>query len=678
MGADVAESSKTSGSRDRGTVLWGPSERVVGAARVTQYLQWLERERDLRFDDHDALWHWSVDELEAFWASVWDYFGVAASQPYAQVLTDRRMPGAQWFTGARLNYAEHVLRHASPEHPAIVSLSEGHEAVELSRGDLRRHVGALAAGLRGLGVRPGDRVVAYMPSIPETVIALLAVTSIGAVWAACAPDFGTATVIDRFAQVRPVVLIAADGYRFAGHTHDRRGIVAELQRALPTLRHTVLVSYVHPEPPPPAGLEALRWDDLVAGNAEPVFEHVAFDHPLWILYSSGTTGPPKCIVHGHGGILLEHLKALGLGLNVGEEDRYFFYGSTSWSVWNFLVGGLLLGATVVLYDGSPRYPDVSGIWRVAAATNATIMGTGAAYLMACQKEGAEPARDIDLSALRHIVTTGSPLPETTSRWVYEHAHSDVWLDSSCGGTDACTPFVGGSALLPVYANEIQGRCLGVSVEAWNGDGHPVIGEVGELVVTEPMPSMPLFFWNDRDGSRYRESYFDVFPGVWRQGDWLTLTERGSAIISGRSDATLNKMGVRMGSAEIYAVVERFSEVMDSLVVGVEMPGGSYYMPLFVVPAPGVEVDDRLREKLSSAISGDVSPRHVPDEIHAAPAVPRTLTGKKLEVPIKRLFQGATLTDVMALDAIENPSAATWYADFAARRTHGTVASSHPK
>jgi acetoacetyl-CoA synthetase len=667
----VTKPSRTSGAPERGAVLWAPSERVVGEARVTRYRAWLERERGLGFDDHEALWQWSVDQLEAFWASVWDYFGVVSSQPYAEVLADRRMPGAQWFTGARLNYAEHFFRHGSDERPAIVSLSEGHGPVELSHADLRRRVGALAAGLRGLGVRPGDRVVAYMPNVPEAVIALLAVTSIGAVWAACAPDFGTTTVIDRFAPIRPVVLIAADGYRFGGKLHDRRDSVAELQRALPTLEHTVLVSYVQPDSTAPATLDALPWLDLVAANAEPVFEQVPFEHPLWILFTSGTTGPPKCVVHGHGGILLEHLKALGLGLDVGEEDRYFFYGSTSWSVWNFLVGGLLLGATVVLYDGSPRYPDVNGNWRVAAATRATIMGTGAAYLIACEKEGAEPGRDIDLSALRHIVTTGSPLPASTSRWVYGHVRSDAWLDSSCGGTDTCTPFVGGSAVLPVYANEIQSRCLGVKVEAWTADGRPVTGEVGELVVTEPMPSMPIAFWDDPDGTRYRDSYFDVFPGVWRQGDWLILTARGSAIISGRSDATINKMGVRIGSAEIYAVVERFPEVVDSLVIGAEMPDGAYYMALFVVPAHGVQVDDKLRRALAEAIRGEVSPRHVPDEIHSAPAVPRTLTGKKLEVPIKKLFQGAALDDVTAPGAIDKPDAAQWYADFAARYTEAT-------
>jgi acetoacetyl-CoA synthetase len=543
---------------------------------------------------------------------------------------------------------------------AIVALDERGAGEEIGWEQLRGQVGALAAALAELGVGPGDRVAAYLPNIPEAIVAMLAVTSLGAIWAACAPDFGTQSVVDRLAQVEPTVLIAVDGYRFGGRDHDRAGTVRALEAAMPSLRATILVRGRRDR--------ALAFEDLVAPAREPEFEQVDFDHPLWILFSSGTTGVPKGIVQGHGGILLEHLKALGLCLDLRGDDRYFFHSSTSWMAWNYLVGGLIHGATIVSYDGSPAHPGADALWAVAARTRASVVGLGSAYVTGCTRSGAVPEGDgRDLGALRTLIPTGSPLPPRGWRWLDEQFAGRVRIDSICGGTDVCTAFFGGSPLLDVRAGEISCRWLGVKAEAWSEDGRPVVDEVGEFVVTAPMPSMPIGFWDDADGSRYRAAYFERFPGVWRQGDWITITSRGGVVVSGRSDATLNRGGVRMGSAEIYAVVERLDEIADSLVVGVEEPDGGYYMPLFVVPREGEEVDGALRDALVAAIRSDLSPRHVPDEIVVAPAIPRTLTGKKLEVPVKRVLQGVPVAAAASLGAVDRPDVLDWYARFAAGR-----------
>jgi acetoacetyl-CoA synthetase len=642
------------------SVTWAPGPEDVESSRVAEFLRWLQRERGMSFDGYDALWRWSVEELEDFWASVWHFFAVPASAPYRAVLEDRRMPGAAWFPGARLNYAEAVLDRAPGDRPAIVAVSEDLVTQDISRDELRGRVGALAAALRDLGVGPGDRVAGYLPNIPEAVVALLATASVGAVWTSCSPDFGLRSVVDRLAQVEPVVLIAVDGYRWAGREHDRREVVAQLRGALPTVRAVIVVQSLDPagELPPTPG--ALRYADLVAQAREPQFAQVEFGSPLWVLFSSGTTGLPKGIVHSHGGIVVEHLKALGLCLDLRAEDTFLFPSSTSWMAWNFLIGGLLHGSTVVLYDGSPAHPSLDALWRVAARTGATVLGMGSAYVSGCARTGVTLPSD-DALRLRTVVATGAPLPIGGWRWLGEQLPAGVRIDSICGGTDVCTAFFGGSPLLPVWEGEISARWLGVAAAAFDPAGHPVVGEVGEFVVTAPMPSMPVRLWNDPHDDRYRSSYFGTYDGVWRQGDWITVSPRGSVVVSGRSDATLNRGGVRLGSAEIYGVVESLPEVSDSLVVGVELPGGGYAMPLFVVPAAGVELDDELRARIRAALREELSPRHVPDEIVAAPAVPRTLTGKRLEVPVKRLLQGAPIDLVVSADAVDRPDVLPWFA-----------------
>ena len=647
------------------TVLWRPSPGVVEHANVTRFMRWLAEERGVHVADYDELWRWSVDSLEPFWEAVWQFYDVRASVPPRAVLSERRMPGARWFEGAQLNYAEHVLRFTGDDRTAIVVVREDDDDEEITWGELRGAVGAVAASLRDMGVERGDRVVAYLPNIPEAVIAMLAVTSLGAIWAACAPDFGTQSVVDRFAQLSPKVLFASDGYRFGGRVHDRRQAVSELRAALPTVEHTVLV-----------GSNALpgtvRFSDLAAPARAPEFAPVPFDHPLWILFSSGTTGIPKGIVQGHGGILVEHLKSLGLCLDLHPDDRYFFFSSTSWMAWNYLVGGLLHGSTIVLYEGSPGYPGIDALWSQAARVGATVLGMGSAYVMGCQKAGARIGPEHDLHALRTVIPTGSPLPASGWQWLHQELDEHTRIDSICGGTDVCTAFIGGSPLLPVHEGEIACRWLGVKAEAYSPGGRSLVGQVGEFVMTEPMPSMPVMFWDDPDARRYRGAYFETFPGVWRQGDWVTISTRGTLVVWGRSDATLNRGGVRLGSGEIYGVVERLPEVLDSLVVGIEEPGGGYYMPLFVVPAHEPADEEALRSAIAAAIRSELSPRHVPDAIVVAPAIPRTLTGKKLEVPVKRILAGAAVEEVAASGAVDHPEALDWYARFAAQR-RGAVA-----
>jgi acetoacetyl-CoA synthetase len=645
-------------------VLWEPEASDRASANVTRFLTWLNEEHGLEFDDYDALWRWSVAELERFWQSVWGFYALGEAGPYAGVLSSREMPGARWFEGAHLNYAEQILLRAHPEHPALLSLDEEGPVRTMSVSTLRGQVGALAEALRETGVQPGDRVAAYLPNIPEAVVGLLAVSSLGAVWTACAPDFGTQSVIDRFAQVEPRVLIAVDGYRFGGHEHDRVDTVAEVQRALPSLEATILVRRLRPLDPPPEILDARAFDGLVAEPREPTFLPVPFGHPLWILYSSGTTGQPKGIVQSHGGIVIEHLKSLGLCLDLRGGDRFFFFASTSWMAWNYLVGGLLHGATAVLYNGSPGFPTADRTWRVAAETRATVLGLGSAYVSG--SEGAHVAlADVgSLDALRTVIPTGSPLPPNGWRWLHEQLGPRTRIDSICGGTDVCTAFFGGSPLLPVRLGEISCRWLGVHAEAVNERGEALIGEVGEFVVRKPMPSMPVGFWNDSDGTRLRASYFDVFPGLWRQGDYISIRPSGGVVVHGRSDATLNRGGVRLGSAEMYGVLGGVPEIADSLILGVELSNGGYYMPLFVVMADGIELTDELRQRVARELRTQLSPRHVPDEIVQIPAVPRTLTGKKLEVPLKRILQGTPAAQAVSAGSVDHPEVIAWFEHFA--------------
>ncbi len=646
------------------TPLWEPSEATQQQANITQYMQWLGDKKNLHFTTRAELWQWSVDSLEDFWASIWEYFSIKASKPYATVLVERKMPGASWFPGAELNYAEHVFRNASPERPALLFRSERHTLREVSWDEVATKVGSIAHALRELGVQRGDRVVAYMPNIPETLMAFLACASIGATWSSCAPDFGTSTVVDRFKQIEPKVLFAVDGYQYAGKAFDRRAIVADLQQALPTVEKTVLFPYLLGDAEPITLANTVAWSELLTHPSSLMFEQVPFDHPLWILYSSGTTGLPKAIVQGQGGILLEHLKSISLELDLKADDRFFWFTTTGWMMWNLLIGGLLVGATVLMYDGSPGYPGIHTLWKFAEDTGMTLFGTSAGYITACMKAGITPGKTYDLSKIREIGSTGSPLPPEGFHWIYEQVKSDVWLVSMSGGTDVCTGFVGGSILQPVYEGEIQGRGLGAKVESFDEQGQPLLDEVGELVITEPMPSMPLFFWNDEGGKRYLDSYFEMYPGTWRHGDWIRITPTGSAIIYGRSDSTINRQGIRMGSSEIYRIVEGFPEILDSLIIGVELPGGKYYMPLFVVMRDGVALDDGLKARIKEQLRRNVSPHHVPDEILQIAEVPRTLSGKKLEVPVKKLFLGMPVEKAVSVDAMANPQAIQYFIDMA--------------
>jgi acetoacetyl-CoA synthetase len=633
--------------------MWTPSPGRVERANLTRYLRWLRERRGLHLDSYAEAWSWSVDDLDGFWTSIWDFFEVGGPAP-GRALADRRMPGARWFPGVALNHAELSLRRHD-DHPALLFGNEAGELGTISYAELGRLVAATAAGLRRLGVAKGDRVVAYLPNVPETVVAMLATASIGAIWSSCAPEFGVSSVVDRFAQIEPKVLVAVDGYRYNGAWHDHRDALAEIRRRLPTLEATVLVGG---GPGPGDRDRTTTWEELQerGRGAELTFEPVAFDHPLWVLYSSGTTGLPKAIVHGHGGIALELLKSTSLHLDLGPADRFFWFTTTGWMMWNFLVGGLLLGSTVVLYDGSPGHPDMGALWRFAEAAGMTYFGTSAAFVLASIKAGIEPAREADLSALHSIGSTGSPLPSEGFGWLYQHVAPDVLVGSTSGGTDVCTSFVTSCPVLPVYPGEIQCRALGAKVEAFDDQGHPVIGQVGELVVTEPLPSMPLFFWNDPDGQRYHDSYFSSWPGVWRHGDWIEITERGTCIISGRSDSTLNRGGVRMGTAEFYRVVEGLDEVVDSLVVDVSDPGGEGRLLLFVVLRPWAELDGDLERRIRAAVRAELSPRHVPDRIKAIAEVPRTLSGKKLEVPVKRVLTGTPLDKAVSEGALANPEA----------------------
>ncbi|MDQ2673315.1 MAG: acetoacetate--CoA ligase [Chloroflexota bacterium] len=635
-------------------ILWSPPPDVRERTRIGAYLDWLERERGLRFDDYDALLRWSIDDLDGFWRSIWEHFDVGADA--GEALRDDRMPGARWFPDARLNWAEHCLRLGGREDDEVVLVarSQSRERITLTAAQLRDEVARVRAGLLRLGVRRGDRVAAYLPNVPEAAVALLATGSIGAVWSSCAPEFGTRSVVDRWSQIEPSVLLTIDGYRYGEREVDRGVEMAAIREALPSLRHTVVLPYLRSRADLP---DAITWEELRARPADPEFERVPFAHPLFVLYSSGTTGLPKPIVHGHGGILLEHLKIHALHHDLGAADRFFWFSTTGWMMWNYLVSGLAVDATIVLYDGSPAHPDLGFLWRMAAEEGVTYFGTSAPYLMACRKESLRPGEIADLSRLRGIGSTGAPLPVDGFRYVYDAISASAHLQSVSGGTDVCTAFVGASPLVPVWQGELSCRHLGCAVEAFSPDGRPLVGEQGELVITRPMPSMPVAFWNDPDGSRYRAAYFEDFPGVWRHGDWITFTERGSCVISGRSDATLNRGGVRIGTAEFYAVVEAIPEVADALVVHLDDPDDR--LLLFVALRDGVALTDDLRASILAELRTSLSPRHVPDEIRAVPSIPRTLSGKKLEVPVKRILTGTapdlaasrgSLSDPASLDA----------------------------
>ena len=648
-------------------VLWAPDEARVERATITRYARWVAETRGAQTSSYDELWRWSVTEIERFWASIWEHFDVRASVPYERVLGSRAMPGAEWFPGARLNYAEHVFRSRDAGAVAIRHASELRPLAETTWGELHEATRRFAAALRSLGIGPGDRVVAYLPNIVEAVVAFHACASLGAVWSSCSPDFGARSVVDRFAQIEPRVLLTVDGYRYGGRDHDRLGVVRAFQEEMPTLEHTVVLGYLTPVPEIGGLRDALGWDELLAraGDEELSFTQIPFDHPLWVLYSSGTTGLPKAIVHGHGGILLELLKMLHLHVDLQRDDRLFWFTTTGWMMWNFLNGGLLTEGSIVLYDGNPGYPDLGTLWDLAERAGVTCFGTSASYIAACMKDGIDPRAGRDLSRLEAVGSTGSPLSPDGFDWVYDRLGPDLWLFSTSGGTDLCTAFVGGVPTLPVYRGELQARALGAKVEAWNADGVPVVGEVGELVIAEPMPSMPIGLWGDEGDARYRASYFETFPGIWRHGDWIEITDRGTAIITGRSDATINRGGIRMGTAEIYRAVLSLDEVVDALVVDLPRDGTQGYMPLFVVLRDGLTLDDELVERIRARVRDDCSPRHVPDEVRAVPAVPRTLSGKVLEVPVKRILSGEPVDRTLSRDSLADPDALRPFEELAA-------------
>jgi acetoacetyl-CoA synthetase len=618
------------------TLLWEPTAEMIERAVMTRFM------REHGHESYDELWRWSVEDLEGFWGAIWDFFGVEGG--YDRVLGSTQMPGAEWFPGAQVNYAEHVFRGKDDDAVAIVHASELRELSEWTWGELRLQTASMAARLRALGVEKGDRVAAYMPNLPETVAAFLATASIGAVWSSCSPDFGARSVIDRFEQIEPKVLLTVDGYRYNGRDFEREAPAVADQ--------VVRFGY----------LDGSGWpDETPSPPTQLTFERVPFDHPLWVLYSSGTTGLPKAIVQGQGGILLEHLKMLHLHVDAQAGDRVFWFTTTGWMMWNFLVSGLLTDAAIVLYEGSPGYPDMGVLWDLADRAGVTTFGTSAAYIAACMKAEVEPAKDRDLSKLRAVGSTGSPLSPEGFRWIYDHVGKDTWLFSTSGGTDLCTAFVGGVPTLPVYEGELQARALGAAIESWDPEGRPHIGEVGELVITEPMPSMPLYMWNDPDGERYRESYFDTYPGIWRHGDWIEITERGTAIITGRSDSTINRGGIRMGTSEIYRAVLAVDEVTDALVVDVGT------MPLFVVLREGTELDDELVKRIRTRVREDCSPRHIPDEVVAVKAVPRTLSGKVLELPVKKILMGTPPEQAASRDSLANPEALDFFVSWAGSR-----------
>jgi len=618
---------------------WVPSDQDISRARITDFARFAEARTGGSFPDYQALWRWSVDDLEGFWATLWDYFELGERGPV--VLDGREMPGARWFPDTSCNYVDQLVRNARTDRPAIISVSEQGPDREVSWAELLGRVAAFAEKLRGAGVEPGDRVVGYLPNVAEAVVAFLATASIGAVWSACGQDYSAKAALDRLGQLEPKVLVAADGYHFAGKYRDKRADVETLREALPTVAATFMLS----------DLAEVSADEL-----RPLA--VPFDHPLWILFSSGTTGLPKGIVHGHGGVLVEHLKAVALQADIGVDDTFFWFTSPSWMMWNFQVAGLLVGATIVCYDGSPSAPQPDALWSIAARIGATVLGTSPGYVLGCMKADARPADTHDLSALRSVGITGSSLPPASSQWLSDTV--GVQVSSISGGTDVVSAFIGGARTVPVWPGELSVPFLGVALDAWDEAGHPVRGDVGELVVTAPMPSMPIAFWNDPDHNRYRDAYFAVYPGVWRHGDWITITDHDSIVVHGRSDSTLNRHGIRMGSADIYQAVESLPEVAEALVIGCEQPDGGYWMPLFVLPAEGVDVDDAVRQRINDAIRTEVSPRHVPDEIIVAPGIPHTRTGKKLEVPVKKLLQGGDAAKVVERSAVDDPDLLDWY------------------
>ena len=650
-------------------ILWQPQPEFIAHSHLRKYQDWLETHHQMRLYDYHELWEWSVERPAAFWETIWQYFEVISHSPYTRVMSDDPMPKTRWFEGSTLNYAEHIFRMYSEERPAIIFQSERQPAIEISWAELRSKTAAFAETLIRAGIQPGDRVCAFLPNIPEATIAFLATCSIGAVWSSCSPDFGVGSVVDRFQQIEPKILIAADGYTYNGKPFDKTDAILEISDRLPTLRKVIIVPYLHSGIDLSAFPTGMDWAEATANDkAELSFKAVPFEHPIWVLYSSGTTGLPKAITHSQGGVLLEHLKYLHFHNDVHPGERFFWFSTTGWMMWNFVQASLLAGSTIVLYDGSPSYPRLEVLWEMAENQKIAHFGTSAPYLIACEKAGISPGAQCDLSALRTLSSTGSPLPPESFDWVYHSVKNNVWLCSMSGGTDVCTAFVGGCPLWPVRRGEIQCRALGCALEAWDDLGRPVTGDLGEMVITRPMPSMPIFFWNDPDGARYRSSYFEMFPGIWRHGDWVRISAEGGLSIFGRSDATLNRHGVRIGTSEIYQAVNKVKGIKDSLVVNLELEGGKHFMPLFVLPEEGIALNEALENAIKTQLKNDFTPRHVPDAIIAVPDIPYTISGKKMEAPVKKLLLGFPPEKAVSLDAMRNPESLQFFMDFAA--AHG--------
>lgn len=649
-----------------GTLLWEPDQNWKQRSNIYHYMNWLKNHKQLSFNNYHSLWQWSVDEIEDFWLSIWEYFDIQSNQTYETVLTSHNMPGAKWFPEATINYTEHIFRNRDDLKPAIIHSSEIRQTAEISWKQLYEDTAALQQTFINIGVQKGDRVVAYVANIYESVVAFLTTASLGAVWSGASPDFGTQSVIDRFKQIEPKIMITVDGYRYNGKDFDRISTVKDIQAELPSLQATIVIPYLNEHPDCRGLKNATLWQDAIASNElhSLSYEYVPFNDPLWVLFSSGTTGKPKPIVQSQGGILLEHLKATTFHVDLDENDRFFWFTTTGWMMWNFLVGGLLTGSTIVLYDGSPSYPDKNALWKFAEQTKMTVFGTSASFITACMKNDLSPREEFNLTHLRSISSTGSPLPPEGFQWCYEHIKQDLWIASISGGTDVCTAFILGVPILPVYAGELQCRGLGAKIESFTDDHEPITDGIGELVLTEPLPSMPIYFWNDTDGSRLHESYFDVFPGIWHHGDYLKITERGTCVIYGRSDATINRGGVRIGTSEIYRAVDQVKLIANSLIVEVPDKYGNSIVPLFVVMHSDYKLTEDIKHIIKDKIRRQCSPRHVPTAIYEVMDLPQTLSGKKLEIPIKKILMGASAHDVVNLDSLANPEALDYFVELA--------------
>ncbi len=639
--------------------MWYPSEAMKRHSHLGKYRQWVNKRYRLKIKDYKTLWQWSVEDIDRFWSTLIEYFDLDytgnISKPHSG-----SMPAVKWFEGIYLNYAEHLFRNKRDADPGIFWRNElGHERI-LNWGKIRQETTRLQQYLLHLGVKKGDRVGAYLPNIPEATIGFMATTSIGAIWSSCSPDFGSDSVIDRLAQIEPKVLLVADGYTYSGKRYDKMEVIREIVERIPSIQNVILIPFLNDTPILPDE-RYITWKDMPKGSSDNLaFEKVPFDHPIWVLYSSGTTGKPKAITHGHGGVLLEHMKYLAFHNDVKEGENFFWFSTTGWMMWNFVNAAPLVGGRIVLYEGNPGYPDLNILWKYSSDLPIHHFGTSAPFIVACMKRGVNPGKHFDLSAMRSIGSTGAPLPPEAFRYVLQEIKEEVWLCSMSGGTDVCTAFVGGCPDRPVYEGEIQCRALGCDLDAWDIEGHAIRGEVGEMVIRQPMPSMPVFFWGDTERKRYLESYFSMYPGVWRHGDWIEITPRDTIIIYGRSDATLNRHGVRIGTAEIYNVVDKFEEIQDSIVVNLELDGGRHYMPLYIVLSGEHKLDDKLREKIKNALRRTYTPRHVPDNIIACPGIPRTISGKRMEAPVKRILLGMPIEKSINIGAMKNPETVSFF------------------